>query len=778
MKIYLAGKLLLLLIFAVAAVALPAVTRTVDINGTGQYTAIQSAINAAVIGDTILVYPGRYVENVNINKNNISLISLEYSTHNPAFIDSTIIDGNRTNRCIYVIQNIVGTYIRGFTLTNGRRTNGGGVLLSSSTNSQLINCDVYGNEAETGAGVYAFEGSLFLSGVKIHDNYAIANGGGFCVDDYHNLAVITFDAVNRCSIYNNRSGMVQDIMLFSYRHVLDVYLDTFSVVNPISYYVSKNPWYNEVYALNVYFQNVHHQEVNNDLYVSVNGDDTNDGLSPATPLKTIHTAIYRIAADSLSQKTVHILPGTYSRELNNQLIPIALKSWVRVEGAGSDSVFIIATEDAQISTLPLQVFSSYSTEHASLAGVDITARNSDDACALYAKEANYLTLYDVRIHDMTPHNEGLIDIYYARHVLFDRLVIENFSTTNYGFMSSGGRFSGTIRNSIFRNATNTYASEEGWALMLCCLALTEDFTLENCIFDNLTMLDDDSSTMQCSNVTSSIPLHNRIINCQFTNFHNNYIPIYFTGGVNITTEITNCTFAGTTSSFYPLTLMGNITVTNCIFFDDTPHEMAISGTTSSLTVRNSCIRGGNSGLVYVGSGGSIVYENTNINQDPLFIGGDVNNLYRYRLSSLSPCINAGLADTTGLYLPLTDLQGSNRIIGTAIDMGGYEYDPAQGIDNQTPLPTAKLKLQAYPNPFSTSTKLSFFLPEAGDTKLTIYNVKGQRVRTLLSSPLKKGYNSTEWDGMDDNGKAMASGIYFAKINSKGRSVVHKVMVVK
>jgi len=68
-----------------------AFTHTVDLDGTGQYTSIQSAINASALGDTVLVYPGRYLENIIIQTNNLTLISQEYFTNNPAYIGSTII---------------------------------------------------------------------------------------------------------------------------------------------------------------------------------------------------------------------------------------------------------------------------------------------------------------------------------------------------------------------------------------------------------------------------------------------------------------------------------------------------------------------------------------------------------------------------------------------------------------------------------------------------------------------------------------------------------------
>jgi hypothetical protein len=56
------------------------VTRTVSLDGTQQYTSIQTAINACNNGDSVLVYPGRYIENINLNGHNVTLASLYFQT--------------------------------------------------------------------------------------------------------------------------------------------------------------------------------------------------------------------------------------------------------------------------------------------------------------------------------------------------------------------------------------------------------------------------------------------------------------------------------------------------------------------------------------------------------------------------------------------------------------------------------------------------------------------------------------------------------------------------
>ncbi|MBT4333108.1 MAG: T9SS type A sorting domain-containing protein [Candidatus Cloacimonetes bacterium] len=87
-------------------------------------------------------------------------------------------------------------------------------------------------------------------------------------------------------------------------------------------------------------------------------------------------------------------------------------------------------------------------------------------------------------------------------------------------------------------------------------------------------------------------------------------------------------------------------------------------------------------------------------------------------------------------------------------------------------------LSVSPNPFYESTKLSFTLPKTTDVKLCIYNVKGHKIRTLLSEVLVQGNHSISWDGTDENGKKISSGIYFYTLETIYNIYTKKVIMVK
>ncbi|NLK50648.1 MAG: hypothetical protein GX294_08365, partial [Candidatus Cloacimonetes bacterium] len=99
-------------------------------------------------------------------------------------------------------------------------------------------------------------------------------------------------------------------------------------------------------------------------------------------------------------------------------------------------------------------------------------------------------------------------------------------------------------------------------------------------------------------------------------------------------------------------------------------------------------------------------------------------------------------------------------------------------DESLPPKPADFGLSNHPNPFNPSTRLSFIAPETGELKLDIYNIKGQKVRTLYHGFISEGYHQIVWDGRDEKGVGIGSGICFAKIEMNGRRQIHKMMLMK
>lgn len=95
-----------------------------------------------------------------------------------------------------------------------------------------------------------------------------------------------------------------------------------------------------------------------------------------------------------------------------------------------------------------------------------------------------------------------------------------------------------------------------------------------------------------------------------------------------------------------------------------------------------------------------------------------------------------------------------------------------------PLPKKFELLQNYPNPFNQSTRIEFTLENSDFVDLTIYDLLGRKIKTLISENLPAGRNSAIWDGKDESGKDVASGIYLYELKEGDRSLSKKLMLLK
>ena len=84
----------------------------------------------------------------------------------------------------------------------------------------------------------------------------------------------------------------------------------------------------------------------------------------------------------------------------------------------------------------------------------------------------------------------------------------------------------------------------------------------------------------------------------------------------------------------------------------------------------------------------------------------------------------------------------------------------------------------YPNPFNPETTISFILAEAGYTTLEIYNVRGQKIRSIVTGYLDGGSHSISWNGLDSNNREAGSGVYFYKLQTGDYSTSKKMLLLK
>ncbi|MCP4567856.1 MAG: T9SS type A sorting domain-containing protein [FCB group bacterium] len=98
--------------------------------------------------------------------------------------------------------------------------------------------------------------------------------------------------------------------------------------------------------------------------------------------------------------------------------------------------------------------------------------------------------------------------------------------------------------------------------------------------------------------------------------------------------------------------------------------------------------------------------------------------------------------------------------------------------NDLPLPTEFYLAQNHPNPFNPTTDISFALPRKSRVRLEIYNLLGQQVRSLLDDELMSGQHTITFDGRDNEGRAIASGVYFYRIKTAEDVQTRKMVMIK
>ncbi len=712
--------------------------------------------------------------------------SLELITGDPTYISSTIIDGQQQESCVQVINCESDATIQGFTITNGWgsdywESDGGGLQIrgvyGQHTFFSIINCRITKNYAEFGGGILGFRSDIFLSGTSIYSNFAQISAGGIGIVNTN----LTFDDGNRCSIYDNFAGTGLD--LYS-EHCENIYVivDTFSTINPTRYFANfyENPLYPNPYTFDILHYSL--EQVNHDLYVSMTGDDQNSGLSPDEPMKTIVQAVRRIVSDSLNPKTIHLAPGMYSKSINDQFFAFGGKSNIKIIGESKTSTII----DGENGFHPLFVMGG----------------------------ANNFELKNITFQNII-YRSMVFLIFGIGNTRFENLVLQNYTTEENGAFISSPSGNMYFKNvEIISNSTQgavagVYLCEstnveiigcrfinnttEGGMSSLCAglqAASSGDIIIENTVFSGNVLIATDwtnASALALGGFNGTSGKFT-IYNCLFENNQ-----CFGTADKTVLLdcyddiEINNSTFVDN-SSTYTLSLIRNhIDFHNNILRNNCNYEIVLAdntpwGYTSEIDVSHCNIQGGQNAVYNQNNANIINWLEGNIDEDPMFIG---TLEYPYQLSQFSPCIDAGTPDTTGLYIPPWDLLYNERVVdgdgdGIAIiDIGAYEFQDSVSVLEDIIMPITQTKISNYPNPFNPSTTIQLALSESGKVVLAIFNIKGQKVKTLMDAYSTKGHFKIIWRGKDDNKRSVASGQYFIKLKVNGEErAVSKCVLLK
>ncbi len=146
-------------------------------------------------------------------------------------------------------------------------------------------------------------------------------------------------------------------------------------------------------------------------------------------------------------------------------------------------------------------------------------------------------------------------------------------------------------------------------------------------------------------------------------------------------------------------------------------------------------------------------------------------------------------NSTNLTVRLYGVEGDTTFSGSIVINSNDPVNPVTiipvslevgpvGIGDLEALPTTYDVSRNYPNPFNPTTTINYQLPKADDVKLVIYNVLGQRVRTLVNGRVEPGRYKVVWNGRNEAGVQVSSGIYIYRFEAGDFRRVHKMIMLK
>lgn len=206
---------------------------------------------------------------------------------------------------------------------------GGGGLRIGGGDIDFENVTITGNTAQYGGGLYVSCDNFNMKNSRIHSNYSNI-GGGIYFSGGNNYI---FDPIDRSSIYTNSASTGRDLYA-NESLFIEMVLDTFTVLIPDDTYAT--PIDNFTFDI----QNLIYETIAADLYVAVDGDDNNSGLTSDDPFKTIENALTFIESDSLNPYNIYLADGVYGPSTNGEEFPIYLKSYISLIGESVNSTIL------------------------------------------------------------------------------------------------------------------------------------------------------------------------------------------------------------------------------------------------------------------------------------------------------------------------------------------------------------------------------------------------------------------------------------------------------
>ena len=707
---------------------------------------IQEGLIAATEGDTVLVAPGTYVENLFWPATNgITLLS-------EAGAESTIIDGFYTSMVIYIYGVVTietTTVIDGFTLQHGRDETGGIACLNASP--LVKNCIIENNEGD---------GCSFTNSSAIVRNCEICGNDGFGIKSEESFDI----SIRGCKVEdNNNSG-----------------------------------FYFSLSSGNL-----------TDCLIANNMASEHGGGIYCTG-STLSFDNLTITNNTASNYGGGILCGGSGSSYNNVTINGNTAYWGGGIYCGSSTSFENVTITNNTATGDGGGIYSCGGSGSSYNNVTINGNTSNTGGGIFFSAHSNVSFHNLIITGNTSGKGGGIFCHDSSPSFHDAFFTNNTATNDGGGIYCFGcnpSFDNVFitKNTTTKNGGGVYCHHSSPSFEIVTITNNTAFNCGGGIYcyESSPNLENVTITLNQANLDGTIYCTDNsnpsIEHCTITeNSSQNRYGIYTKNSSEPTVHFSNIMLNG--YGIYNADPLFMIDASNCFWGDATGpyHEFWNPGGI------------GDSVNQYVNPIPYLIEADTTAppippyGLDTIEVGGDfftinwqnspIGDLAGYKVyfnsdSSGFPYANmvdVGI-DTTYTFSNLTT-EDSLFIAVTCYDNSGEEswyskeievtFDGVGIDDNVLHLHKAFYLSQNHPNPFNYETTISFSIPKDSKVELSIYNITGQKIKTLANENFQRGYHKVVWNGKNERDKLVSSGIYIYKLETDNFYNIKKAILLK
>ncbi len=733
------------------------------INVPGDYSTIQGAIDAAVDGDNVLVQPGTYHENINFNGKSILVISSDGA-------DATIIDGNQSGSVVtFTSGEGENSRLEGFTITNGSGNNdteGGGIYCTESSPS-IVNCQIIGNSVtSSGGGIYLSASSPKIDRCIVSGNTSAASSGGLRLDNSSSPVitdcVVTGNSAQHgggMSIYSGSSPwLINCTFSGNYASIQGggLYVHG-SGTNPIM--VNSILWDDaagtsgqEIYICCGPAMTINHTDINpSDITGSVTYLSANHNVDPQF-------------VSPLPAGSAPITGGDYHLNIDSPVIDVG----VAIYTSGSDTLVNLVPTDYNGSAPDLGAFEfivlapELSVSPDSLDFGDVTDGEAATEQVIISNAGNAdLNVSAIVITGVDSLNFSVNTSSLILAPGDSQIVHINFMPDSAGMFSamlgieSDGGYASIILQGLgiypapaIISITDVPDDQGSWVYLNWTASLFDG--LGEITQYGIWTLNPENEMVSLGNVPAIQ--------------EEEYIFLAHTFGDSTEDDIYWSIFMVTAHTSDPLE-----------YFESTID--------SGYSVDNLAP------AIPTGLLASVTGESTvELNWDSP-VDGDFNyfRIYRRLTPDFDPTCTTPYSET--IDTAFTDnevaIGETYYYLLSAVDFNGNESEFSEAVSvpvlstvDESGIPMEFALRQNYPNPFNPVTILSYDLPVQSLVRLTIYDVLGREMRSLVNQIQEPGIKSVIWDASNDFGKPVSAGIYLYRIEAGEFIQTNKMILLK